>query len=60
VLLFVYAVGHCALIILAGVITGFVESFVASKGVADFSLWAKRISGALVALAGLYILYVNV
>jgi len=55
VLLFVYAVGHCALIILAGVITGFVESFVASKGVADFSLWAKRISGALVALAGLYI-----
>ncbi|HDH58140.1 MAG TPA: cytochrome c biogenesis protein CcdA [Bacteroidetes bacterium] len=60
VLLFVYAVGHCALIILAGVITGFVESFVASKGVANFSLWAKRVSGVLVALAGVYILYLNV
>ncbi|TKJ42153.1 thiol:disulfide interchange protein [candidate division LCP-89 bacterium B3_LCP] len=59
-LLFVYAIGHCALIILAGVVTGFVESFVEAKGVANFSIWAKRVSGALVTLAGLYILYLNV
>ncbi len=60
VLLFVYAVGHCALIILAGVVTGFVESFVESKGVANFSLWAKRVSGGLVTIGGLYLLYANV
>ncbi len=59
-LLFIYAIGHCALIILAGVITGFVESLVQAKGVVNFSLWAKRISGVLITLAGLYILYLNV
>lgn len=37
-LLFVYAIGHCALIVLAGVTTGLVESFVQVKGVVDFSL----------------------
>jgi cytochrome c-type biogenesis protein len=59
ILLFVYAVGHCALIVLAGVATGFVEKAVQSKGVANFSAWSKRISGALITLAGLYILYCN-
>jgi cytochrome c-type biogenesis protein len=60
ILLFVYAVGHCALIVLAGVATGFVEKAVQSKGVANFSAWSKRISGALITLAGLYILYQNI
>jgi cytochrome c-type biogenesis protein len=60
ILLFVYAVGHCALIVLAGVATGFVEKTVQSKGVANFSAWSKRISGALITLAGLYILYQNI
>ena len=59
-LLFIYAVGHCALIVLAGVVTGFVESFVQAKGVVNFSAWAKRVSGGLITLAGLYILYLNV
>ena len=59
-LLFVYAVGHCALIILAGVTTGLVESFVEAKGVVNFSDWAKKVSGGLIVLAGLYILYLNV
>jgi len=58
-LLFVYAIGHCALIILAGVLTGFVEYFVQSKGTANFSTWAKKVSGGLITLAGLYILYLN-
>ena len=43
-LLFVYAVGHCALIILAGVFTGFVESYAKSKGVSNFSSLTKKIS----------------
>ncbi|RJP82717.1 MAG: cytochrome c biogenesis protein CcdA [Candidatus Zixiibacteriota bacterium] len=58
-LLFVYALGHCALIILAGVVTGFVEAFVQSRGAQNFSTWAKRASGALIVLGGLYVLYVN-
>jgi cytochrome c-type biogenesis protein len=59
-LLFVYAIGHCALIVLAGVFTGFVESYAKSKGVSNFSAVTKKISGVLILLAGLYILYINV
>jgi cytochrome c-type biogenesis protein len=59
-LLFVYAVGHCALIILAGIFTGFVESYVKSKGVRNFSGLTKKISGILICLAGLYVLYLNI
>ena len=51
-LLFVYAVGHCLLMLLAGTFTGFVEGFVKARGVADFSFWARRLSGLLVALVG--------
>lgn len=59
-LLFVYALGHCALIVLAGVFTGFVESYAKSKGVSNFSAITKKISGVLILLAGLYIFYINV
>jgi cytochrome c biogenesis protein CcdA len=58
-LLFVYAIAHCTLIVLAGAVTGFVESFAASRGTANFSLWWKRISGALIIFAGIYIAYLN-
>jgi len=60
VLLFVYAIGHCALIVLAGIATGLVEKAVQSKGVLNFSVWSKRISGAFITLAGFYILYLNI
>jgi len=59
-LLFVYAIGHCALIVLAGVFTGFVESYAKSKGVRNFSSLTKKISGGLICLAGLYVLFTNV
>ncbi len=59
-LLFVYAIGHCALIILAGIFTGFVESYAKSKGVSNFSSITKRISGVLIFLVGLYVLYINI
>jgi cytochrome c-type biogenesis protein len=58
-LLFVYAVAHCALIVLAGAVTGFVESFAKSRGATNFSLWTKKISGVLIILAGGYVLYLN-
>jgi cytochrome c-type biogenesis protein len=51
-LLFSYAIGHCLLMLFAGTFTGFVEGFAKARGVMGFSLWAKRISGALVALVG--------
>jgi cytochrome c biogenesis protein CcdA len=59
-LLFVYAVGHCALIVVAGIFTGFVENYAKSKGVSNFSSFTKKISGILICLAGLYILYINI
>lgn len=51
-LLFTYAVGHCALMLAAGTFTGFVEAFIKARGVVNFSTWAKRLSGAVIALAG--------
>jgi cytochrome c-type biogenesis protein len=59
-LLFVYALGHCALIVLAGVVTGFVESFAKSRGASNFSIWSKRVSGALIILVGGYVFYLNI
>jgi cytochrome c-type biogenesis protein len=58
-LLFAYAVGHCALIFVAGLSMGLTESIVSSKGIKHFSLYSKKISGAILALAGLYIGIVN-
>jgi cytochrome c biogenesis protein CcdA len=58
-LLFVYAIGHCALIVLAGVLTGFVDSFAKSKGATNLSLWLKRISGVLIIGVGIYVIYSN-
>ncbi len=58
-LLFVYAIGHCALIVLAGVVTGFVESFAKSRGATGFSIYAKKLSGVLIVFVGAYVLYSN-
>jgi len=51
-LLFCYAIGHCLLMLFAGTFTGFVEGFVKAKGIVNFSLWAKRISGGIIAMVG--------
>ncbi len=51
-LLFFYAIGHCVLMLFAGAFTGFVEGFVKARGVVNFSLWAKRAGGVVVALVG--------
>jgi len=59
-LLFVYALGHSALIFIAGTVTGFAETFISSRATASFSVWSKRVSGMLIILAGLYLLYINV
>jgi len=54
-LLFAYALGHCALIFVAGLSIGLTESLVSSKGVKNFSLYSKRFSGAVLVAAGAYI-----
>nr|WP_246559314.1 cytochrome c biogenesis protein CcdA [Geoanaerobacter pelophilus] len=51
-LLFCYALGHCLLMLFAGTFTGFVEGFAKARGVVNFALWSKRVSGAVVALVG--------
>jgi len=54
-LLFAYALGHCALIFIAGFSIGLTESMVSSKGIKNFSLYSKRFSGAILVAAGLYL-----
>jgi cytochrome c biogenesis protein CcdA len=54
-LLFAYALGHCALIFVAGLSIGLTESIVSSKGIKNFSLYSKRFSGALLMAAGFYL-----
>jgi cytochrome c biogenesis protein CcdA len=56
-LLFAYAIGHCLLMLLAGTFTGFIESFVKQRGIINFSAWAKRFGGAVVACVGVYLLW---
>jgi cytochrome c-type biogenesis protein len=53
-LLFVYALGHCALIFVAGLSIGFTESVISSRGAKNFSLYAKKLSGALLIIVGVY------
>jgi cytochrome c-type biogenesis protein len=53
-LLFTYAIGHCALIFMAGLSIGFTESIVSSRGVKNFSLYSKRFSGAMLVAVGIY------
>jgi len=56
-LLFVYALGHGALIFVAGRATGFAESFIKSKGISNITNRAKRVGGAIVVFAGVYLFY---
>jgi cytochrome c biogenesis protein CcdA len=59
-LLFVYAIGHCVLIFLAGTTTGFVENFVKSKGISNVTAWGKRVGGSVVIFAGIYLFYLGI
>lgn len=56
-LLFTYAIGHCLLMLLAGTFTGFVEAFGNARGIVSFSTWAKRLSGAIIAVTGCWFVW---
>jgi cytochrome c-type biogenesis protein len=53
-LLFVYAIGHCALIFVAGLSIGLTESIINSRGAKNFSFYSRRVSGAILSVAGIY------
>lgn len=53
-LLFIYAIGHCALIFIAGLSVGLTESIISLKGAKNFSLYSKRFSGAVLVAIGIY------
>jgi cytochrome c biogenesis protein CcdA len=59
-LLFIYALGHCALIFLAGTTTGFVENFVKSKGISNLATWSRRLGGLIIVLVGIYMFYLGI
>ena len=59
-LLFTYALGHCALIFVAGTAAGFAESFMKSKGISNVTTWGKRVGGAIVSLVGIYLFYLGI
>jgi cytochrome c biogenesis protein CcdA len=56
-LLFAYAIGHCALIFVAGLSIGITEAILSSKLMQGMSLAIKKASGLLLVLISLYILY---
>ena len=58
-LLFIYALGHCTLIFLAGTATGFAENFIKSKGILNITTWGKRIGGLIVVFVGIYLFYLG-
>lgn len=58
-LLFVYALGHCALIFVAGLSAGLTESVISSRGMKNFAFWSRRFSGAVLLVAGLYFGIIN-
>jgi len=59
-LLFVYAIGHCALIVLAGVATGFVTALISTGRVEKYSRIVKQVSGGLIILAGFWIIWMGI
>ena len=56
-LLFVYALAHTVLIFAVGVSAGLAEVFLKSQKIADFSVYAHKVSGALFVLIGLAVFF---
>jgi len=56
-LLLMYGLGHCGIIVLAGTATEWVQHYLNWTEQSKTSIWIKRICGALVILAGLYLIW---
>jgi len=57
-LLFVYGVGHCSVIVLAGTSTGLVQKYLNWNETSKGAVIVKRVCGVLVLLGGVYLIYV--
>ena len=51
-LLLAYALGHWILVLGAGISTGFAQRVLASRGIANFSEYSKKVAGVVLILAG--------
>ncbi|MFH1609667.1 MAG: cytochrome C biogenesis protein, partial [Candidatus Bipolaricaulota bacterium] len=57
VLLAMYAIGHCAVIVLAGTFMGMVQRYLNWTEKSRGTVIVKRVCGVLVILGGLYLIY---
>jgi cytochrome c-type biogenesis protein len=57
-LLFVYGVGHCSVIVVAGTSTGWVQRYMNWNEQSHGSILVKRVCGVLVLVGGLYLIYI--
>lgn len=56
-LLFVYALGHCVLMLAAGTFTGLVQAYAQSRGLMAFSARLKQVLGLLLVAVGGYLVW---
>ncbi len=56
-LLAAYGVGHCAVIVLAGVFTGTLQKYLNWNERSGGAVWLRRACGALVILGGIWLIY---
>jgi cytochrome c biogenesis protein CcdA len=54
-LLLAYALGHWVLVLGAGISAGFAQRVLASKGIANFSSYSKKIAGVILMGVGIYL-----
>jgi cytochrome c biogenesis protein CcdA len=54
-LLLAYALGHWVLVLGAGISAGFAQRVLASKGIANFSSYSKKIAGVILVGVGIYL-----
>jgi cytochrome c-type biogenesis protein len=54
-LLLAYALGHWVLVLGAGISAGFAQKVLASKGIANFSSYSKKVGGILLIGVGIYL-----
>jgi cytochrome c-type biogenesis protein len=55
-LLLAYALGHWVLVLGAGISAGFAQKVLASKGIANFSSYSKKIAGVILVGVGIYLI----
>jgi cytochrome c biogenesis protein CcdA len=55
-MLLAYALGHWVLVLGAGISAGFAQKVLASKGVANFSSYSKKVAGVILMGVGIYLI----